>query len=317
MDKEYLKTVWKQEEEAAHIRGWDFSYIQNRYTAENDLPWDYGMIVRQYLKSSMDMLDYDTGGGEFLLSLQHPYNKTSATEGYSPNVLLCCERLLPLGINFRECNDPKHIPFEDEAFDMIINRHGSFDAAELFRLLRQNGLFITEQVGEDNDRDLVKMVLPEAKKPFPHMNLTEQRQFHHIHVKSVHIPQAYRHQHLYGSRGGKSRPVGNISGNQNVKTVINTISFLSEGPEYAFQIIGPPVSAVILQIIQGRFDHTHIGKIHGIKPEFSVLPLSGHAISAQRQRAGKHMSAVVIRMFSDQIDPARCKIAADIAAGAI
>ena len=198
MDKEYLKTVWKQEEEAAHIRGWDFSYIQNRYTAENDLPWDYGMIVRQYLKSSMDMLDYDTGGGEFLLSLQHPYNKTSATEGYPPNVLLCRERLSPLGINFKECNDPKHIPFEDEAFDIIINRHGSFDAAELFRLLRQNGLLITEQVGEDNDRDLVKMVLPEAKKPFPHMNLTEQRRnFENAGFEIILADEAYRQIKFY------------------------------------------------------------------------------------------------------------------------
>lgn len=35
----------------------------------------------------------------------------------------------------------------------------------------QTPMFITEQIGEDNDRDLVKIVLPEAKKPFPHMNL--------------------------------------------------------------------------------------------------------------------------------------------------
>lgn len=193
MNKEYLRIIWKQEEETAHIHGWDFSHIHGRYEEENDLPWDYEKIVRQYLKSGMDIMDYDTGGGEFLLSLGHPYNKTSATEGYPPNVELCSERLLPLGICFKECNDPSHIPFEDGSFDLVINRHGGFNAGELFRLLRQNGVFITEQVGGDNDRDLVEMVLPEADAPFPHLNLREQRRnFEDAGFKIVRAEEAYR-----------------------------------------------------------------------------------------------------------------------------
>ena len=34
---------------------------------------------------------------------------------------------------------------------------------------------MTEQVGGDNDRDLVEMVLPGTPKPYPHLNLKEQR----------------------------------------------------------------------------------------------------------------------------------------------
>ena len=83
--------------------------------------------------------------------------------------------MLPLGIDFKECNDPKNIPYEDESFDMIINRHGDFNAKEIYRLLKKGGIFITQQVGEDNDRDLVKIVLPDVEKPFPHMNLAEQK----------------------------------------------------------------------------------------------------------------------------------------------
>lgn len=193
MNKEYWKSLWRQEEDAAHIHGWDFSHIRGRYEEENDLPWDYEKIVRQYLKKGLNMMDYDTGGGEFLLSLNHPYSKTAATEGYPPNVALCSEKLLPLGINFKECSDPSQIPFEDEAFDLVINRHGDFDAGELFRLLRRNGLFITEQVGGDNDRDLVEMVLPEAEKPFPHLNLTQQRKhFEDAGFEIVRAEEAYR-----------------------------------------------------------------------------------------------------------------------------
>lgn len=31
MNKNYLKTTWKHEEELAHIHGWDFSHINGRY----------------------------------------------------------------------------------------------------------------------------------------------------------------------------------------------------------------------------------------------------------------------------------------------
>lgn len=193
MNKEYLKSIWKQEEAVAHIHGWDFSHIYGRYEEENDLPWDYEKIVRHYLKKGWNMLDYDTGGGEFLLSLNHPYSRTAATEGYSPNVELCSKKLLPLGINFKECHNPSKIPFEDGFFDLVINRHGDFDAKELFRILRQNGLFITEQVGGDNDRDLVEMVLPKIEKPFPHLNLAEQRKhFENFGFEIVRAEETYR-----------------------------------------------------------------------------------------------------------------------------
>lgn len=193
MNRDSLKALWKQEEQAAQICGWDFSPIHGRYEEETDLPWDYEALVRSCLTSSLDILDYDTGGGEFLLSLKHPYHRTSATEGYPPNVALCMQKLLPLGIRFKACSDPAHIPFESAAFDLILNRHGAFDAGETFRLLRPNGIFITEQVGEDNDRDLVELVLPGTEKPFPHLNLSQQRRsFEQAGFQIVQAGEAFR-----------------------------------------------------------------------------------------------------------------------------
>ncbi len=193
MNIEILKEIWKQEENVAHIHGWDFSHIHGRYEEEQDLPWDYASIVRYYLHKDTKLLDYDTGGGEFLLSLKHPCSKTSATEGYPPNVKLCRERLLPLGIHFKECSNASDIPFADESFDLIINRHGDFDAPELYRLLRSKGIFVTEQVGGENNRDLVEMVLPGAKKPFPHLNLKEQRKaFEKAGFQIIQAEEAFR-----------------------------------------------------------------------------------------------------------------------------
>ena len=175
MNIEQLRKEWKREEELAHIHGWDFSHIDGRYKDGENVPWNYDAIVRSYLKKETKLLDYDTGGGEYLLTLGHPYENTSATEGYPPNVELCREKLIPLGIDLRECDNPSKIPFPDESFDLIINRHGDFDPVEIRRLLRPDGIFVTQQVGGENDRELVERVLPDVPKPFPHLNLKEQR----------------------------------------------------------------------------------------------------------------------------------------------
>lgn len=102
--KDKLYNLWKKEEKIASIKGWDFSHIANRYVEADHLPWDFKKVIKSYLKKSHALLDMETGGGEFLLALNHPYQKTSAIEGYKPNVKFCKNKLLPLGIDFKEAD---------------------------------------------------------------------------------------------------------------------------------------------------------------------------------------------------------------------
>lgn len=173
MNIEKLTEAWKTEEEVAHIHGWDFSHIDGRYKETTDFGWDYKSIILQYLSPEKKLLDLDTGGGEFLLSLGHPNENTAATEGFAPNVKLCTETLLPLGIDFKEADCRKYLPYDNESFDMVINRHGDFNEKEIFRVLKKGGLFITQQVGAENDRELVDLLI--SKKlllPFPEQYLS-------------------------------------------------------------------------------------------------------------------------------------------------
>lgn len=157
MIKNAWKDVWKQEEQHP-FQGWDFSHIERRMK-EEPLPWDYRAIVQLQMTSQQTMLDMGTGGGEFLLSLNPTAGKTFATESYLPNIALSRERLQPYGIMVRAVKNDSCLPFEDQSFDLIINRHESFCLNEVYRILKPGGYFITQQVGGCNNRELAKFLL--------------------------------------------------------------------------------------------------------------------------------------------------------------
>ena len=53
----------------------------------------------------------------------------------------------------------------------MINRHGDFNAEEIFRVLKPGGLFITQQVGAENDKGLVDLLCGRTVIPFPEQYL--------------------------------------------------------------------------------------------------------------------------------------------------
>ena len=192
MDKKLIKN-WLEEEKNAHIQGWNFSHIYGRYEEENDLPWDYKNIIKQYLKPEYKLLDIDTGGGEFLLTLKHPFKNTSVTENYLPNVEFCKKNLVPLGINLYEIDGDSLLPFKDNEFDIVINKHGSFNVSELFRILKTGGIFITQQVGAENDKELIELLLPQTELSFPDSYLKNiSKKFKETGFKILQEQEAFR-----------------------------------------------------------------------------------------------------------------------------
>ncbi|ERJ12446.1 class I SAM-dependent methyltransferase [Haloplasma contractile] len=153
------------EMEQKTFTGWDFDYISQR-TEKKPLPWDYKTFILNYLKPDDMLLDMGTGGGEFLLSLNHSYNNTCASESYKPNYNLCLNKLKPLGIDVRYFVKDGDIPFSDQVFNMIINRHDSYQPKKVYNSLKDGGVFITQQVGGLNNYLLSQKVLGYPYKDF-------------------------------------------------------------------------------------------------------------------------------------------------------
>lgn len=157
MDDRQLRARWEEEEKAV-FQGWDFGYIQNRMR-EQPLPWDYRAIAEATLGEETTLLDMGTGGGELLRSLHPPAGRTYATEAFPPNVELCRRTLPAYGIEVRQVFGDDKLPFVSGMFDLVINRHASFSAEEVFRVLKPGGRFLTQQVGGRNNRQLARMLL--------------------------------------------------------------------------------------------------------------------------------------------------------------
>lgn len=126
------------------------------------LPWSYRREANRLTAGAEAMLDMGTGGGEVLRRLARP-PFTVANEAWPPNVPVAGRRLHPLGVavvqdegatdNVGQEGDRGRLPFRTGAFPLVVNRHESFRASEVARVLVAGGSFLTQQVDGDTYRD--------------------------------------------------------------------------------------------------------------------------------------------------------------------
>ena len=160
-----VEEAWNQD-----FSGWDFGYVSNRMI-ERQVSWDYRQIVLSRIRGATSLLDMDTGGGEFLSSLQPLPPITYATEGYAPNLPVARARLEKLGVQVVDMSATARLPFRDNFFDLVINRHGSFLASEIYRILKPGKSFITQQVGGRNCIKLNEMLQDQVDFPYSYWTL--------------------------------------------------------------------------------------------------------------------------------------------------
>jgi SAM-dependent methyltransferase len=171
------------EEAAEHpVRGWDFTWLGDRISIA-PLPWSFEAIVSAHARRSPDLLDMETGGGEWLSALPHRPQRTVATEPWPPNLEVAGARLRPLGITVvaaeaapdnadqRPGETRGRLPFPAESFALISNRHAAFVADEIARVLVPGGTFLTQQVGGSYDDFYDALELPRPGRSGPDWDL--------------------------------------------------------------------------------------------------------------------------------------------------
>lgn len=148
---------------AAPVAGWDFAWASGRIATVNPLPWDYTALAAGALRSATAAVDMGTGGGEFLDALPDLPARMVATESWAPNVPVAAGRLARRGVPVVQCEGaadnalqpgggPGRMPFRDSAFDLVLNRHEAFAAAEVVRVLASGGRFLTQQAASAPDQ---------------------------------------------------------------------------------------------------------------------------------------------------------------------
>ncbi len=139
---------------------WGAGFLADRYRP-GGVSWDWGAELRPLLGTADRMLDMGTGEGGVLAALAPLPPVTVAYEEWAPTIPAAVRTLRPLGVHFVRAlgsvdNVSAHpapsrrgLPFADGAFDLVIDRHEAFDPAEVGRITRSGGTFVTQQVGSD------------------------------------------------------------------------------------------------------------------------------------------------------------------------
>lgn len=145
-------------ERARGFSGWDLGFIRER-NLDAPPPWDYEAIAADRVQPGTLAVDFGTGGGEVLARIAAGSGATFvATEAWGVNAVVARDHLRPLGVPLVHC-DSERPPFREETFDVVLSRHEAITTAEVDRLLRPGGTFLTQQVVPDT--------WPELREFFP------------------------------------------------------------------------------------------------------------------------------------------------------
>lgn len=118
------------------------------------LPWDYETRAKELLAGARRVLDMGTGGGEVFSGILEGYGGFAvASEPWWPNVSVAAGRLQSFGALVVHA-DSLALPFADEAFDLVLNRHEELDPGEVARVFAPGGHALTQQVHQDNWKEL-------------------------------------------------------------------------------------------------------------------------------------------------------------------
>lgn len=148
-----LEELRRIADEVGQRRGWSFARVREE---RDPAPWDYEDVVRRYLQADSRVLDIGTGGGERFLPLAL-YIGYGVGIDADPDMVAVARQNTPPSLKPSvafEVMTGDALRFPDGDFDVVLNRHAPVNVAEIARVLRPGGVFITQQVGARNTANI-------------------------------------------------------------------------------------------------------------------------------------------------------------------
>lgn len=139
--------------DVGELSGWDFSAVRDD---RDPVPWDYQDVVRRNLSPASRVLDIGTGGGEQFLQLV-PLIRSGTGVDASAEMVATARASTPPELAGRvsfKVTEAERLDLPEAEFDLVLTRHAPVYAAEIVRVLRPGGIFITQQVGGRNTQSI-------------------------------------------------------------------------------------------------------------------------------------------------------------------
>lgn len=127
--------------------GWDFSKLK---CVTEGITWEFYEEVVKRCKPSDVLLDIGTGGGENVLKIASAAlmmigidNSSGMIETAQSNL----EKARISNVRFYKM-ESEDLLFPHSFFDIVSSCHAPFVAAEVAKVIKKNGIFLTQQVSE-------------------------------------------------------------------------------------------------------------------------------------------------------------------------
>src|SRR5256712_5203178 len=140
-------------ERARAFVGWNLERVSPKRIGPG-LPWDYKRRAKELLARASYALDVGTGGGELFAELCDAYRgRAVASEPWAVNAPIAKRALSDRRIEVVRAHS-LYLPFQDGAFDFVLDRHEEMDPDEVHRVLAPGGMVYTQQVGRNEWNEL-------------------------------------------------------------------------------------------------------------------------------------------------------------------